>query len=244
MVLHANVGATALVAAVMVGRRLSFPNQLMPPHNPGMTAVGTGMVWVGWFGFNGGSAFAANGEAGMAIALTHISATAAAVTWIALELIRSRHTSLIGMVTGVIAGLAAVTPASGFVGPIGALVLGVAAAAVCFFAVGIIKGKLNIDDTLDVFAVHGLGGIIGTLMVVVLAVGFLGGGGVKVADGSILTQLGVQALGVVASMLWAALFIFLILKLLNLLLKGIRVDYEDEVVGLDLAVHGERGYDL
>ena len=148
------------------------------------------------------------------------------------------------MVTGVIAGLAAVTPAAGFVGPIGALVLGVAAAAVSFFAVGIIKGKLNIDDTLDVFAVHGLGGIIGTLMVAVLAVGFLGGGGVKVADGSILTQLGVQALGVVASMLWAAFFTFLILKLLNLLLKGIRVDYEDEVVGLDLAVHGERGYDL
>ncbi len=244
LVLHANVGATALVAAVMVGRRLSFPNRLMPPHNPGMTAVGTGMVWVGWFGFNGGSAFAANGEAGMAIAVTHISATAAAVTWIALDLIRSRHTSLIGAVTGVIAGLAAVTPASGFVGPIGGLVLGVAAAAVCFFSVGIIKGKLNIDDTLDVFAVHGLGGIIGTLMVAVLAVGFLGGGGVKVADGSILTQLGVQALGIVVSMLWAALFTFLILKLLGLVLKGVRVDYEDEVVGLDLAVHGERGYDL
>ena len=209
-----------------------------------MTAVGTGMVQVGWFGFNGGSAFAANGEAGMAIAVTHISATAAAVTWTAPELIRSRHTSLIGTVTGVIAGLAAVTPASGFVGPVGGLVQGVAAAAVCFFAVGIIKWKLNIDDTLEVFAVHGLGGTIGTLMVAVLVVGFLGGGGVKIADGSIPTQLRVQALGVVVSMLWAAFFTFLILKLLNLLLKGIRVDYEDEVVGLDLAVHGERGYDL
>ena len=148
---------------MMVGRRLSFPNQLMPPHNPGMTAVGTGMVWVGWFGFNGGSAFAANGEAGMAIAVTHISATAAAVTWTAPELIRSRHTSLIGTVTGVIAGLAAVTPASGFAGPVGGLVQVVAAAAVRFFAVGIIKGKFNIDDTLEVFAVRGLGGIIGTL---------------------------------------------------------------------------------
>ncbi len=244
LALHANVGASALVAAIIVGRRIDFPNRIMPPHNPGMTAAGTGMLWVGWFGFNGGSQFAADGHAAMAIAVTHISASAAALTWMAAEWTRQRRTSLIGTVAGVISGLAAVTPASGYIGPIGGLILGVIASLVCFYAVGIIKHKLKVDDSLDVFAVHGLGGIIGLLLVVFLASPALGGEGFPVAGRTVAQQLGVQALGVAAAMIWAGLLTFIILKVLNLVMGGVRVDEEDELVGLDLAAHGERGYDL
>ena len=244
VVLHANVGVAALITAYMIGPREGFPNRFLPPHNPGMTATGAGMLWVGWFGFNGGSQLAADGYAGMAILVTHISATASAVTWIGIEWVKLRRTSLIGTVTGTLAGLAAVTPASGFVGPIGGMVLGVTASLVCYFAVGIIKRRLRIDDSLDVFAVHGLGGIIGTLLVAVLATSVLGGSG-YLADGRpVILQLGVQTLGVVASMVWAALFTFLILKVLNLVMGQVRVDPEDEIVGLDLTTHGERGYEL
>ena len=244
VVLHANVGVAALVAARVIGPRQGFPDQLLPPHNPGMTAAGAGMLWVGWFGFNGGSQFAADADAGMAIAVTHIGATAGAVTWMGSEWIKYRHPSLIGTVTGVIAGLAAVTPASGFVGPLGGLILGVVAALICFSFVDIIKRRLHIDDSLDVFAVHGLGGVLGTLLVAVLAVSVLGGKGFLVADRAVIVQLGVQLLGVAASMVWAALFTFLILKVLNLLMDGVRVDPEDEIVGLDLATHGERRNDI
>ena len=244
LVLHANVGAAALVASIIVGRRLGFPNEIAPPHNPGMTAAGTGMLWVGWFGFNGGSQFAADGEAGMAIAVTHISASASALTWMILEWITRKYASLIGTVTGVIAGLAAVTPASGYIGPIGGLILGASASLVCFFAVGIIKRNLNIDDALDVFAVHGLGGIIGVVLVTFLALPLFGGQGYPVEGRDVHVQLGVQALGVVASMAWAGLFTFIILKVLDRVMGGVRVDEEDELVGLDLAAHGERGYDI
>ena len=244
LVLHANVGAAALVAAIVVGRRLDFPHSILPPHNPGMTAAGAGMLWVGWFGFNGGSQFAADAQAGLAIAATHISAASGTLTWIAVEWLKTRRTSLIGAVSGVISGLAAVTPASGHIGPVGGLILGIVAGLVCFYAVGIIKGKLRIDDSLDVFAVHGLGGIIGVLLVPFLASPALGGDGFHVAGRSTTTQLGVQALGVAASMAWASLFTFIILKVLDRALNRVRVDAEDELVGLDLATHGERGYDF
>ncbi len=242
--LHAAVGASALVAALVVGQRLGFPNRLSPPHNPGMTAAGAGMMWVGWFGFNGGSGFSTEAHASIAIALTHASACAAALTWIALERLIYRRTSLIGMVTGVMAGLAAITPLSGFTSPVGALLLGVSSSTVCFFAIDVVKNRFGIDDSLNVFAVHGLGGIIGLLLLPILALEILWGTGYNVPDRSILTQFGVQALGVAVSLVWAALVSFLILQFLNKFCGGVRVDPEDEIVGLDLAIHGERGYDL
>ena len=244
MVLHANVGVAALVAALYVGKRQIFPHELVPAHNPGLAAAGAGMLWVGWFGFNGGSELAANGEAGMAIAVTHISASAGLLTWTFLDWIKFRRPTLIGAIIGAIAGLAAVTPASGYIGPVGGMVLGVTASTVCFFAVGIVKWKLLIDDSLDVFAVHGLGGILGTLLIPILALEIVDGHGYVVEGRPILTQVGVQALGVLASMAWAGIFTYLILKVLDLVLGKVRVDPMDEIVGLDVAIHGERGYDL
>ena len=244
VVLHANVGVAALIAAVYVGKRQIFPHELVPAHNPGLAAAGAGMLWVGWFGFNGGSELAANGHAGMAIAVTHISASAGLVTWTVLDWIKFRRPTLIGAIIGAVAGLAAITPASGFVGPVGGMILGITASTVCFFAVGIIKWKLLIDDSLDVFAVHGLGGIIGTLLIPVLALQILDGHGYLVENRTIMEQFGIQALGVLASMAWSGVCTFLILKVLNLVMGKVRVDLEDEIVGLDVAVHGERGYDL
>ena len=243
LVVHATAGVSALVIATMLGGRRGFPNQLHPPHNPGMTAAGAAMLWVGWFGFNGGSQLAADGGAGMAIAATHIAAAAAAATWSAIEWIKFGKTSLVGAATGVIAGLATVTPASGFIGPVGALILGVAAGAVCFFATELVKQRWKIDDSLDVFAVHGVGGMLGTLLVAVLAVGALGGGGLS-EDMTIAKQFGVQVVGLVATVLWSALATFAIVKVTAALTGGLRVDEEDELVGLDLATHGERGYDF
>ena len=243
LVVHATAGVSALVIVAFLGGRRGFPNQLHPPHNPGMTAAGAAMLWVGWFGFNGGSQLAADGGAGMAIAVTHIAAGTAAVTWLAIEWIKFGKTSLIGTATGVIAGLAAVTPASGFIGPAGALILGASAGALCFFATELVKQRWNLDDSLDVFAVHGVGGMLGTLLVSVLAVGALGGRGL--ADGmTIVQQLGAQAIGLVATVLWAALATLVIVKITAALTGGLRVDEEDELVGLDLATHGERGYDF
>ncbi len=244
IVVHTSAGVAALVTAAFLGRRSGFPDQLQPPHNPGLTAMGAGMLWVGWFGFNGGSQLAADGGAGMAIAVTHIAAASAAVVWSAIEWIKFGKPSLVGAVTGVIAGLATVTPTSGFVGPVGGLILGAAAGAVCFFAVDVVKKKLKIDDSLDVFAVHGVGGILGTLLVAVLAIHALDGGGVLVESGTVGSQLGVQAIGVVAAVAWSAGFTFLILKVTAVLTGGLRVDEEAELVGLDLTTHGERGYDL
>ena len=244
VVLHANVGVTALVAAMYVGKRQIFPHHLVPAHNPGLAAAGAGMLWVGWFGFNGGSALAANGEAGMAIAVTHISASAGLLTWTLLDWIKYRRPTLIGAIIGAVAGLAAVTPASGYIGPIGGMILGITASTICFFAVGIVKWKLLIDDSLDVFAVHGLGGILGTLLIPFLALEVMDGRGLLVEGRSVFTQFGIQALGVGASMAWAGVFTFLILKVLDLVLRKVRVDPMDEIVGLDVAMHGERGYDL
>ena len=197
LVVHLSAGVSALVIAFMLGRRQGFPGQLQPPHNPGMTAAGAALLWVGWFGFNGGSQLAADGGAGMAIAATHIAAAAGAASWSAVEWLKFGRPSLVGAATGVIAGLATVTPASGFVGPAGGLILGAVAGVVCFFAVEVVKGRLKIDDSLDVFAVHGVGGAIGVVLVSVLSAAALQGGGVSVESGSMLEQLGVQALAVV-----------------------------------------------
>ena len=202
------------------------------------------MLWVGWFGFNGGSQLKADGVAGMAIAVTHISAAAAGLVWASLEWFHLRNPSLVGTATGVIAGLATVTPASGHVGPFGGLIIGVAAGAVCYYSVDLVKKRLKVDDSLDVFAVHGVGGMMGTLLVALLATTTMGGSGLSVDSGNIGAQLGVQAIGIAASVAWAAVVTAIILKVTSLVTNGIRVDEEDELLGLDLAAHGERGYDL
>ena len=244
LVVHTTAGVAALVIVSQLGRRTGFPYQLQPPHNPGLVATGVGMLWVGWFGFNGGSFLVADGRAAMALASTHFAACSASVMWSALDWIRFRKPSLFGTVTGVIAGLAAVTPAAGYVGPASALILGASGSAVCFFTVNTIKIKLNLDDSLDVFCVHGLGGITGTLLVAFLASGVMDGTGLFVEGGRILDQLGVQALAATATAGWTAVMTFFIVKVTGWALGGIRVDWEDELVGLDLATHGEKGYDF
>ena len=240
LVVHATAGASALVAAVMVGPRDGFPRAQHPPHNPGMTMMGAGMLWVGWFGFNGGSALAANGDAAMAILVTHLSASTAGLVWALLERIRFGRSSMVGLVTGVVAGLATITPASGFVGPLGALALGAAAGVVCFFAVDVVKHRLKIDDSLDVFAVHGVGGILGSLLVAVFAAPVLGGAGY--ARGmDMAAQAGVQVLGVAVTVVWSALASIGILLALRAVtgLRASDIAVED---GLDVSEHGERAY--
>ena len=243
LVVHATAGISALVIASMLGERRGFPDHVHPPHNPGMTAVGAALLWVGWFGFNGGSQLAADGGAGMAIAVTHISASSAAIVWSIIEWVKFGKPSLVGAVTGVIAGLATITPASGFVGPGGALILGVAAGVICFFATQLVKRVWRIDDSLDVFAVHGVGGIGGSLLVAVLAVTALGGSGLAESM-TIAKQLGVQAIGAAAVLAWSGFFTFLIIKASGALTGGLRVSEDDEQTGLDIAAHAERGYHL
>lgn len=242
IVVHATAGASALLLAKMLGPRRGFPHDLSPPHNPGMTAMGACMLWVGWFGFNGGSQLAADGGAGMAIAVTHISAATAGIVWALIEWMKFGKPSLVGAVTGLIAGLATITPASGFVGPIGALIIGASAGAVCFVAVGFIKNVFRIDDSLDVFAVHGVGGILGTLLLAPLAMTALGGVG-QAAGVTWSGQLGVQATGVIVSVAWSLAFTFVIVMIVKGVC-GLRVSEDDETTGLDLPAHGERGYDI
>ena len=222
IVVHETAGLAALLLAVMLGRRKDASK---PPHNPGMVAAGAGMLWVGWFGFNGGSQLAADGGAAMAITVTHISAAAATLSWAAWERIKFGRASLIGAVTGTIAGLASITPASGFVGPIEALIIGLVAGVLCQEAVNLIRNKMQIDDTLDVFAVHGVGGIFGTIMIAAFGAG------------SWTAQLG--ALAVVG--VYTLVLSFIIAKVVGIFFP-LRVDAETEHEGLDLAVHGERAY--
>ena len=240
IVIHINAGVAALVAALVLGKRKGFPSTPMPPHNMTMVVAGAGMLWVGWFGFNAGSALAANGSAGMAMLVTHISAAAGSLTWMFIEWLRFGKPSVLGIVTGMVAGLGTITPASGFVGPAGALVIGITAGTVCFYATQILKRKLKIDDSLDVFPVHGIGGITGSLLTGVFAAGSLGGLGL--AEGvSIADQVGVQALAIVVTIAWCALFSFIILKVLDKLL-GLRVTEDEEIQGLDIVLHEETGY--
>ncbi len=242
IVVHITAGVAAIVAAVMLGNRRGFPDQAMPPHNMTLTIMGAGMLWVGWFGFNGGSALAANGDAAMAMLVTHISAAAGAFTWMCAEWVKYGKPSALGAVTGMVAGLGTITPASGFVGPAGALVIGISAGYICFVATNFIKRSLKIDDSLDVFPVHGVGGILGTMLTAVFASNALG-----IFSGqheiSIPSQLGVQAIGVLAGVGYTAVVTFIILKVTDLMV-GNRVDDEDELEGLDLVSHNERGYDL
>lgn len=242
LVVHATAGTAAIVAVKMLGNRTGFPTHLRPPHNPGMTMIGAAMLWVGWFGFNAGSALAADGNAGMAMTVTHLSAATASLVWVVIEWVKFGKPSLIGVVTGMVAGLATITPASGFVGPIGGLCIGLAGGVICYYAVNIVKNIFKIDDSLDVFAVHGVGGITGTLLAAVFASASFGGAGL--ADGVTMgSQLAVQALGVVATIAWTAVFSWIIL-LITKSVCGLRVTEDQITEGLDIAGHGERGYSL
>jgi Amt family ammonium transporter len=244
-VVHITAGVGALVAALIIGNRKGFPTQAMPPHNLTMTVTGAGMLWVGWFGFNGGSALAANGDAGMAILVTHISAATGSLAWMMMEWIRHGKPSVLGIVTGMVAGLGTITPASGFVGPGGALVIGFSAGIVCYYATQAIKQKFKIDDSLDVFPVHGVGGILGTILAGVFAsdaLGVFSGQGFNEGM-TMASQVQVQIVGVVATFAYTAIITYLLLKLVDKLLV-LRVDEEQELQGVDLVEHDEKGYDL
>lgn len=240
IVIHVNAGVAALVSALVLGKRKGFPTTAMPPHNMTMVVTGAGMLWVGWFGFNAGSALTSDGRAGMAMLVTHIGAAAGSLTWMFIEWKRFGKPSVLGIVTGMVAGLGTITPASGFVGPFGALVIGVAAGFVCFYATQYVKRTLKIDDSLDVFPVHGVGGVTGSLLTGVFAASSLGGLGLPEGV-SILNQVGVQALAVIVTAAWSALFSYLILKGLDKWI-GLRVTPDEEVEGLDTVLHEETGY--
>ncbi|HML10335.1 MAG TPA: ammonia channel protein, partial [Stellaceae bacterium] len=242
IVVHTTAGVSALVAAIMIGPRNGFPNHLAPPHSPGMTMAGAGMLWVGWFGFNGGSALAADASAASAILATHFAAAAAGLAWITIERLRLGKPTSVGIVTGCVAGLATITPASGYVGPLGATVMGAAGGTICFFATGLIKNRLKIDDSLDVFAVHGVGGVLGSLLVAFFALPALGGSGFG-HDLSALAQLRAQVLGVGAAVVWSAVWTFVAIKLLAATV-GLKLSVDEQREGLDLVIHGERAYDL
>lgn len=246
IVVHITAGAAALVAALVIGNRNGFPKTPMTPHNMTMTITGAGMLWVGWFGFNGGSALAADSTASMAILATHMSAAAGAIMWVAIEWIKFGKPSALGAVTGMVAGLGTITPASGFVGPAGGLVIGLIAGFVCFNCTVYIKQKLKIDDSLDVSPVHGVGGIIGTIMAGIFASAGLGVfRGVGYAEGmNMASQVGVQALGVAATIIYTMIATYIILKVTGVFTKGLRVSEDIETQGLDTAEHEETGYNL
>ena len=243
IVVHATAGASALTLAAMLGRRQGFPKSLKPPHNPGMVMTGAAMLWVGWFGFNAGSAAAADTSAGMAMLVTHLSAATASLVWMLVEWRSTGKPGLVGIVTGMVAGLATITPASGSVGPLGAIIIGASAGIICYYACGFIKEKLGIDDSLDVAAVHGVGGILGTLLVSYLGwKGELGGLGINTESWT--DQLIVQAQGCLAAIALSVVATYIIVKVVSALTSGIRVSEEDETKGLDQAAHGENGYSL
>ena len=237
LVVHLTAGSSALVLAAMLGPRSTFPLQVDPPHNPAMVMIGASMLWVGWFGFNAGSALAADGNAGMAAVVTHISAATASLVWMIMDWSKFGKPTLIGLVTGTIAGLASITPASGSVGPIGALIIGASAGIICYLFVNIVKNKLRIDDSLDVFAVHGIGGLIGILLVAFLVDSNIGGGGD--ADGlNEISQLLIQLKGTFAVLVLSVVASIIITYVVKFTV-GLRVDESSEVEGLDISSHGE-----
>ena len=240
-VVHVNAGVAAIVAAMVLGNRKGFGTVAMPPHNLTMTVGGAAMLWVGWFGFNAGSALAANGDAGMAMLVTHIGAAAGSLAWMFMEWVRHGKPSVLGIVTGMVAGLGTITPASGFVGPLGALIIGLTAGVVCYTATAYIKRTLKIDDSLDVFPVHGVGGILGTILAGVFVATL---GGVGLAEGMTMeSQVKVQIIGVLATAVYCGVATWIILKLVDVAV-GLRVTGDEETEGLDIVLHDETGYNL
>ncbi|MDB0036797.1 ammonium transporter [Pelagibacteraceae bacterium] len=241
LVVHTTAGISALVIAYSLGSRKDFPKNFNPPHSPVLAMIGACMLWVGWFGFNAGSALAANENAGMAMLVTHISAATATITWMFIDWIKNGKPGLVGMITGMIAGLATITPASGFVGPMGAIILGILAGSICYYCVGFVKFKLQIDDSLDVFAVHGVGGILGTFLAGILATDFFGGLGL---EKSALEQTMIQVIGILSVALLSFVGTVIIVKIIKLT-TGLRVPEDEETgEGLDFGSHGESSYNL
>ena len=242
LVVHLNAGLAALICALVMGKRRGFPDTAMPPHNMTMAVTGACMLWVGWFGFNAGSALAADGVAGMAMLVTHIGAATGSLAWLVCERVRYGKPSVLGIVTGMVAGLGTITPASGFVGPMGAIAIGGAAGVVCFFATSYLKRSLKVDDSLDVFPVHGVGGILGTILTGIFVSSALGGAGYAdqvTMGGQLLTQI----VGVLAIALWCGVLTWILLKVTDAV-AGLRVSGDEETEGLDTVLHNEKGYNL
>jgi len=242
LVVHLTAGVSALILAIVLGPRMGFPHDVRPPHAPWMTMVGACMLWVGWFGFNAGSALSAGADAGMAMTVTHISAATATLVWIVIEAVKFGKPSMVGAVTGAIAGLASITPASGYVGPGAALVIGLVGGSLCYLMVMLVKHRFKIDDSLDVLAVHGVGGAIGIMLTALFADAALGG--IGLAEGQTIgEQAVVQFIGLVAVLVWSVVVTFVIIKMVQAIV-GLRVSAEVEEQGLDLNIHGERGYNM
>ena len=245
-VVHITAGVAALIAATSMGGRRGFGTTAMPPHNLTMTVTGAGMLWVGWFGFNAGSAVAADSSAAMAMLVTHLSAACGSLAWMTMEWLRHGKPSVLGIVTGMVAGLGTITPASGSVGPAGAVVIGLSAGVICYFATITLKNRLNIDDSLDVFPVHGVGGMLGLFMAGIFcspALGIFSGNGFSDGVSTIGGQLGIQLTGIAATFVYTAIVSWVLLRVVNAIVT-VRVDQEDETAGLDIVLHDERGYDL
>ncbi|HAT49287.1 MAG: ammonium transporter [Nitrospirae bacterium] len=242
-VVHVNAGIAGLVCALVLGKRKGYPTMHMPPHNLPLTVMGAGMLWVGWFGFNAGSELAADGTAGMAMAVTQIATATAAVAWMFMEWMRHGKPSALGIVTGAVAGLVAITPASGYVGPIGSLAIGAAAGIICFLGATSLKRSMGYDDSLDAFGVHGIGGIVGSMLTGIFAAKELGGKGFANGIETMGQQIMAQSLGVAATIVYCAVATFIILKIVGAIM-GLRVDEEQETMGLDISLHDERGYSM
>ena len=245
-VVHITAGVAALIAATSMGGRRGFGSTAMPPHNLTMTVTGAGMLWVGWFGFNAGSAVAADSSAAMAMLVTHLSAACGSLAWMTMEWLRHGKPSVLGIVTGMVAGLGTITPASGSVGPAGAVVIGLSAGVICYFATITLKNRLNIDDSLDVFPVHGVGGMLGLFMAGIFcspALGIFSGNGFSDGVSTIGGQLGIQLTGIAVTFVYTAIVSWVLLRAVNAIVS-VRVDQEDETAGLDIVLHDERGYDL
>ena len=245
-VVHITAGVAALIAATSMGGRRGFGTTAMPPHNLTMTVTGAGMLWVGWFGFNAGSAVAADSSAAMAMLVTHLSAACGSLAWMTMEWLRHGKPSVLGIVTGMVAGLGTITPASGSVGPAGAVVIGLSAGVICYFATLTLKNRLNIDDSLDVFPVHGVGGMLGLFMAGIFcspALGIFSGNGFSHGVSTIGGQLGIQLTGIAATFVYTAIVSWILLRVVDAIVT-VRVDQEDETAGLDIVLHDERGYDL
>ncbi|MEJ2645956.1 MAG: ammonium transporter [Gammaproteobacteria bacterium] len=243
-VVHINAGVAGLMAALVLGKRKGYPTTPMMPHNLGYTMIGASLLWVGWFGFNAGSELAADQTAGMAMAVTQIATAAAALGWMFAEWMAHGKPTTLGIASGAVAGLVAITPASGFVGPMGSIVIGVVAGVICFLAATKMKKALGYDDSLDAFGVHAVGGIVGALLTGIFSAATLGGSGLSSqAHGSISAQFGIQVIGVLGTLIYTAVATLIILKILDAVI-GLRVSEESETEGLDLALHDERGYNL